>query len=436
MRRITAISCVLASWLGAFPALAAECANPNALGTSRTLVIDTNAHPRLGAMQYLETLPLAPGEVVLTFDDGPLPPYTSRILDTLAAECVKATYFLVGQMAQHAPELVRRIRNEGHTIGTHSFSHPLTFDRMPLATAQREIDGGVAAVGAVLGDPAALAPFFRIPGLLRTHEVENYIASRSLVTWSVDLVADDWHRGISSTEVMQRALQRLEARGRGILLLHDIQPATVLALPGILKGLKARGFRIVHVVPAGPAMAATPSKPQQWASRRGSPRDTEEITASINPRLNVPSRESLGIDYAFGRKAIITMTPKSGEPVVMAAAGAMPRDSLWPQYERAVAAEDIASPQQGVENSDWPQTISLADVDVSQAAEWPTAAVLPEPELRRAELRPTISRNRPSRSARAKPSCRNPELIAVGLAPACKKPVGHQLSLNPREPAG
>ena len=193
MRCVSAIAYAFAFLVSVSPVLAGECANPKALGVSRTLVIDT-AHPRLGAQQYNETLPLADREVVLTFDDGPLAPYSNRILDLLAAECVKASYFLVGQMAQSNPELVRRIHREGHTIGTHSMHHPLTFDSMGLERAEREIDGGIAAVKAALNGQGRLAPFFRIPGLLRSTAVEGALQSRSLVTWSVDLVADDWHR--------------------------------------------------------------------------------------------------------------------------------------------------------------------------------------------------------------------------------------------------
>ena len=93
------------------PTLAAEClGKPDTLGTSRTLVVDPIEHVRIGTMQYPETLPLADHEVVLTFDDGPLPPYTSRALDILASECVKATFFLVGQMAKAHPGTVRQSR--------------------------------------------------------------------------------------------------------------------------------------------------------------------------------------------------------------------------------------------------------------------------------------------------------------------------------------
>jgi peptidoglycan-N-acetylglucosamine deacetylase len=145
---------------------AAECpGNPDAIGTSRIITIDPAQHARLGTMQYGETLPLADKEIVLTFDDGPLPPYTSRILDILASECVKATYFIVGRMARAYPDVLRRIYAEGHTIGTHSQNHPLIFDRMLFERAQNEVEEGIASVAAVLGNSKSVAPFFRIPGL-------------------------------------------------------------------------------------------------------------------------------------------------------------------------------------------------------------------------------------------------------------------------------
>jgi hypothetical protein len=125
------------------PARAAECpGKPDALGTSRTLVIDPTEHIRLGMMQYPETLPLGDHEVVLTFDDGPLPPYTTRALDILASECVKATFFLVGRMVKAYPETVRQIHAAGHSIGTHSNSHPFTFHRMTQQQADAESKAG------------------------------------------------------------------------------------------------------------------------------------------------------------------------------------------------------------------------------------------------------------------------------------------------------
>jgi peptidoglycan-N-acetylglucosamine deacetylase len=248
----------------ALPASAADCpGHPEALGTSRTLVVDPREHPRIGTMQYPETLPLADHEVVLTFDDGPLPRNSNQILEILASQCVKATFFEIGRMAQAFPEGVRKLRDAGHSIGTHSQDHPLTMDRMSIERAKQQIDDGIASVTAALGDPAALAPFFRIPGLMRAEGVEDYLASQGIQVWSADFLADDW-RHISSSRVYDLAIKRLEEKGKGILLLHDIQPRTVAALPRILHELKARGYSIVHVVPATPELPATPTEPQQW----------------------------------------------------------------------------------------------------------------------------------------------------------------------------
>jgi peptidoglycan-N-acetylglucosamine deacetylase len=247
------------------PAIATDCpGRPDALGTSRTLVVDPKAHPLIGTMQYRETLPLADGEVVLTFDDGPLPKYSSQILDILAAQCVKATFFTVGRQAQANPEGVRKVRDAGHTVATHTQNHPSGMHRLPLERAKREIDDGIASVTAALGDnSAALSPFFRIPGLARNDGIEEYAKSKGLQVWSADFPADDW-RYVSSARVHDLAMQRLAGKGKGILLLHDIQPRTVAALPRILHDLKARGYRIVHVVPASAEQPATPTEPQQW----------------------------------------------------------------------------------------------------------------------------------------------------------------------------
>lgn len=243
---------------------AASCAgNPNALGTSRVLVVDPTEHPLIGTMQYPETLPLRDREVVLTFDDGPLPAHSNKILDMLAADCVKATFFLVGRMARQFPAGVRRVYDEGHTVATHSETHPLNFDRMPAERAEHEIDTGIASVKSALRDPSHLSPFFRIPGLRRIGNVEDYLTSKGIMTWSADFPADDWLK-ISGQQVAKLAISRLEAKGKGVLLLHDIQARTVEALPIILSELKARGYRVVHVVAADAKNPKTPTEPAQW----------------------------------------------------------------------------------------------------------------------------------------------------------------------------
>ena len=258
------------SGLGSPGAAAAECpGHPNALGTSRVLVVDPQEHPRIGAMQYKETLPLRDHEVVLTFDDGPVPKYSNQVLQILADECVKATFFTIGRQAKADPEGVRKLAAAGHTIGTHSQNHPLSFNRMTLDRVKPEVDQGIASTAAALSDPSALSPFFRVPGLLRGEAVENYAGTLGLQMWSADFLADDW-RSISGTKVYELAIKRLEARGKGILLLHDIHARTVDALPKILTELKAKGYRIVHVVAATPDRPATPTEPDDWLVHRPS----------------------------------------------------------------------------------------------------------------------------------------------------------------------
>jgi peptidoglycan/xylan/chitin deacetylase (PgdA/CDA1 family) len=242
---------------------AANCpGHPDALGTSRVLALDPIEYPRIGRMQYPDSLPLNDKEVVLTFDDGPILPYSNQILDILASQCVKATYFLVGEMARAFPATVRRIYEEGHTIGTHSEDHPTRFGQLPVEKMRHEIDWGISDVSAALGDSKYLAPFFRIPGLARSDLVESELAARGLTVFSSDTDADDWHHRISGQQIIALAMRRLEARGKGILLLHDIHPATVAALAGLLKELKDKGFHIVQVIPAASYVIAMANKPK------------------------------------------------------------------------------------------------------------------------------------------------------------------------------
>lgn len=249
------------------------------LGVSRVLIVKPGDYARIGTMQYRGTLPLAPREVVLTFDDGPLAPYTDHVLDALAAQCVKATFFLVGSQARGNPDAVKRIHAEGHTIGTHSEHHPLAFDSMPSGRAQYEIEGGITSVKTALDGTGDVAPFFRVPGLARSSTIEAYVQSRAMVMWSADTVADDWTR-ISAQDVLHRALARLTAKNGGVLLLHDIQPRTALMLPKLLAELKRRDFKIVHVVADGRVEPRAPLPEVHMAWRKPPPRAWPRVAES------------------------------------------------------------------------------------------------------------------------------------------------------------
>jgi peptidoglycan-N-acetylglucosamine deacetylase len=340
----------------AAPARAETCpGNPVALGTSRVLVVSPQQYQRLGSMQYKETLPLADKEVVLTFDDGPLPPWSNKVLDILNAQCVKVSYFLVGEMAHNFPDVVRREEASGDTIGTHSQSHPTRFEKLTGDKLNYQIDTGIASVSAALSNPHDLAPFFRIPGLGRSQADEEALAARSLVVFSVDVVADDWFRHISPEQIVERAMRRLERRGSGILLLHDIHEHTALALPELLKELKDHGFHVVQVVPAAPTTPTAPSEPvvagspqaQTFASAMPEPEIIDEGSAapawphsSAEPEaedvaLAAPDAAAFDIKYSFtadvdadGEPAAGVQWPKLSEMSLPSTAADLPVPGL------------------------------------------------------------------------------------------------------------
>jgi len=339
----------IAGALTAAPALADECpGNPDALGTSRVLAIEPGTLAHVGLMQYSQTLPLADKEVVLTFDDGPIPRYSIPILDILAAQCVQATYFLVGEMARAYPAVVRRIYEAGHTIGTHTEHHPPRLQKLPIAKVRQEIDEGIADVAAALGDPKELSPFFRIPGLARSDAIEAELAARSLVIFSSDTVADDWHRRLKPSEIVHRAMSRLEARGKGILLLHDIHPVTVAALPELLKSLREGGYHIVHVVPA--AADRIEISGGLLSGRRKPPNWPDAVAAQTTNTTNLPAHDAMAFatDYRPWRTVVLADRSASAGYLALAAVAQWsdpprtPSPSVEPELP-APAIEDVAA---------------------------------------------------------------------------------------------
>jgi len=246
---LVAIAFVIAPWT----AVAAPCpGNPDALGTERVLEVDAKSTPRVGRKQFPSTLPLREKELVLTFDDGPWPGTTPRVLDALKNECVRATFFLLGRNTTAHPQIARRALAEGHSMGHHSYSHPL-LDRIPMAKAEADIDRGIAAdetavYGQVRATPAT--PFFRFPGFASNPALLNRMAERGIVVFGADVWASDWEP-MGPDQELRLILSRIEKVGRGIVLFHDTKSQTAQMVPAFLRELKKRGYRIVHVVPAG-----------------------------------------------------------------------------------------------------------------------------------------------------------------------------------------
>ena len=220
------------------------CANPDALGVSRTVVIDTTGGPGFGFLQYKQFDFLTDKEVVLTFDDGPWPT-TPAVLKALAEECTKAVFFPIGLHTTYHPEILKQVAAAGHTIGSHTWSHAhLDSKKLTEQQARDEIEKGFSAVKMAIG--ANPSPFFRFPGLAHTQPTLDYLASRNIAMFSVDIDSLDF-KSTSSDQVIQTVMTKLDKQGKGIILMHDLQKHTAQALPTLLRRLKAGGYKVVEM---------------------------------------------------------------------------------------------------------------------------------------------------------------------------------------------
>ncbi len=220
------------------------CANPDALGVSRTVVIDTTGGPGFGFLQYKQFDFLTDKEVVLTFDDGPWPT-TPAVLKALAEECTKAVFFPIGLHTTYHPEILKQVAAAGHTIGSHTWSHAhLDSKKLTEQQARDEIEKGFSAVKMALG--AAPAPFFRFPALAHTQTTLGYLGSRNIAMFSCDIDSFDF-KSSSPEQVIQNVMTKLDKQGKGVILMHDLQKHTAAALPTLLRRLKAGGYKVVQM---------------------------------------------------------------------------------------------------------------------------------------------------------------------------------------------
>ena len=239
----------LIAWTAA--AQAADCPRKGTLGTLRILGVDAATTPQVGLKNFPQTLPLRDHEVVLTFDDGPWPPTTPRVLAALAQECARATFFLIGKPGSEHPELVRRIAAQGHTIGHHTWLHRSLMQINPSETTE-EIDRGIAAVETALNGVATSVPstpFFRFPGFETTPATLELLQSRGIVVFGADLWASDWNP-MTPKQELKLIIDRLKTARKGIILFHDPKAHTAAMLPAFLRYLRDNDYRLVHVVPA------------------------------------------------------------------------------------------------------------------------------------------------------------------------------------------
>ena len=241
--------------------MAASCpGNPDALGVSRVVEIDTTGGPGFGFEHFKAHDFLREGEIVLTFDDGPWPKNTPAVLAALAAHCTKAIFFPIGLHATYEPGILKQVAAAGHAVGSHTWCHQdlsktkghcLTNGKMETVEydPKDEIEKGISAVHWAVGGPTA--PYFRFPALRQPQELIDYLGKRNIAIFSADLDSFDFKMR-KPEQVKQSVLSKLKKNGKGIVLMHDFQHATAEAAMDLLKELKLAGYKVVFMKPKFP----------------------------------------------------------------------------------------------------------------------------------------------------------------------------------------
>jgi peptidoglycan/xylan/chitin deacetylase (PgdA/CDA1 family) len=240
------------------PSSGASCpGNPNAIGVSRTVEIDTTGGPGFGFEHFKTHDFLREGEVVLTFDDGPWPKNTPAVLAALQAHCTKAIFFPIGLHATYDPGILKAVAAAGHAVGSHTWCHQdlsKTKGKCRIGSKvenvdydpKDEIEKGISAVRWAVGGPTA--PYFRFPALRQPPELITYLGQRNIAIFSTDLDSFDFKMR-KPEQVRQAVMAKLKKNGKGIVLMHDFQHSTAEAAMGLLDDLKAGGYKVVFMKP-------------------------------------------------------------------------------------------------------------------------------------------------------------------------------------------
>ena len=279
------VLCTLAAISAATGAQAQQpnCPRAGTLGVGRTVEIDTTGGPGFGLEHYKAHDFLQVKEVVLTFDDGPQKYSTEMVLAALAEQCTKATFFSIGKMALGYPEIIREVAKHGHTVGSHTWSHQPIAKLKSFDEGRAEIERGVSAVKRAVG--TSIAPFFRYPTLVDTQESLAYLGKRNIAMFSTDIDSFDFK--LQPPAAMVKAVMtKLEKKGKGIILMHDIHKNTAKALPLLLTALKQGGSKVVHLkakaeVTTVAEFDAAIDKDAKGLPQAGSERATSSIVKTI-----------------------------------------------------------------------------------------------------------------------------------------------------------
>ncbi|MGZ2405407.1 polysaccharide deacetylase family protein [Rhizobium ruizarguesonis] len=195
---------------------------------------------RILEVSSLADLNLQDKEVILSFDDGPIPGRTDKVLAILDQFGVKGAFMMVGEMAEMHPALARKVAQDGNTIGSHTYDHA-NLSSLSFDAAMAEVIKGELAVTKATGTDVS---FFRFPYLAESHRLRAAIAKRDMVVMDVDIDSKDYFT-TTPVSITQRTMNLLHKRDRGIILMHDIHKRTATMLPTLLSKLEAEGYKVV-----------------------------------------------------------------------------------------------------------------------------------------------------------------------------------------------
>jgi peptidoglycan/xylan/chitin deacetylase (PgdA/CDA1 family) len=273
-------------------AMPTSCSNPNAIGVSRVVEIDTTGGPGFGFEHFKAHDFLREGEVVLTFDDGPWPKNTPAVLAALTAHCTKAIFFPIGLHATYEPGILKQVAAAGHAVGSHTWCHQdlsktkghcqingktETVEYNPID----EIEKGISAVRWAVGAPTA--PYFRFPALRQPPELIEYLGKRNIGIFSADMDSFDFKMR-KPEQVRQSVMAKLKKHGKGIVLMHDFQHATAEAAMDLLNDLKAGGYKVVFMKPKSPVTTIASYDEQilkAVSAKGGAPGDTRPTSSVV-----------------------------------------------------------------------------------------------------------------------------------------------------------
>jgi peptidoglycan/xylan/chitin deacetylase (PgdA/CDA1 family) len=347
----------------------ATCPRSGTLGVSRTVEIDTTGGPGFGMEHYKAYDFLQDKEVVLTFDDGPQKYTTEAVLKALGDECVKATFFSIGKMALGYPEIIREVAKAGHTVGTHTWDHKAIAKLKTFDEGKDEIERGISAVHRAVGEP--IAPFFRFPTLVDTPEAVAYLGKRNIAVFSTDIDSFDF-KPQTADHLVKSLMQKLDKRGKGIILMHDIHKTTAKAVPMLLAELKSKGYKIVHMTAKSHVTTVAEYDQAIEKEAKGLPQvGAEKPLSSIVKTVGgtPPASDTSAASSATGEPEGLPVAPAAEAPSSAAAGAPLP-------------AFPAAPPQA---SSPAPSTPAPAPGKQSSASEAPAAQPSPVAEVKIAE---------------------------------------------------